>query len=143
MFIPPIKFCGYKCLQYGISTFDSEIDALKTVKKNLGENFEKAVNTIFNSKGKVVITGIGKSGIIAKKIASTLTSTGTPAYFINPAESMHGDLGIILKDDVIIILSKSGESDEIIKLIPHIKRINVPLISITSKPGPYLERTVI
>lgn len=123
-------------LKIGLKVIYDEIDALKILYKKIENNFEfvKAIKLILNCNGKVIITGMGKSGLIAQKIAATLTSTGTPAFFINPAEGSHGDLGVILKDDVIIILSKSGETDEIVKLIPYFKRLAVPLITITSSP---------
>ncbi len=121
-------------LKTGLKAIEDEIEALKIVKKKLGKNFEDAVNLIYNIKGKVVVTGMGKSGVIAKKIAATLTSTGTPAFYLNPAEGSHGDLGIILRDDIVIALSKSGETDEIVRILPYLKRFSIPLITITSKP---------
>lgn len=129
-----------KILETGLKAITSEIEALELVKKRLGKNFEEAVNLVYNIKGKVIITGIGKSGIIGKKIAGTLTSTGTPAFFLNPADASHGDLGMVQRDDIVIALSKSGESDEIVKILPYIKRFNVPFITITSKPDSILAK---
>ena len=99
--------------------------------KKFVDNFQKAIDIIFNSKGKVVVSGIGKSGIIAQKIVSTFISTGTHSTFIHPVESIHGDLGIIEKNDVMILISKSGESEEIKNLIPYLKQIKVKIILIT------------
>ena len=127
-----------KILETGLKAVSSEIKALETVKKQLGKTFEDAVNLIYNMKGKVVITGMGKSGIIAQKIAGTLTSTGTQAFYLNPADASHGDLGMIRKKDIVIALSKSGESDEIIKILPYLKRLGISLITITSRPGSVL-----
>ncbi len=110
----------------------AEADAIEALIKKLDDNFEKAVDVIYNSKGRTVVTGMGKSGLIGKKIAATLSSTGTPTFFLHPAEAGHGDLGMITSDDIIIALSNSGETDEILKLIPSIKMFNVTLISMTS-----------
>jgi arabinose-5-phosphate isomerase len=125
-------------LKTGLKVIEDEISALEIVKSKLGKSFINAVKLIYECKGKVVVTGMGKSGLIASKIAATLTSTGTPAFYLNPAEGIHGDIGILLKDDVLIALSKSGETDEIIKILPYIKRLNIPLITITSRPNSIL-----
>jgi len=113
--------------------FDIEANSVLKLKERLGEEFINAVNTIYNSKGKVVVTGMGKSGLIGRKIASTLCSTGTPAVFLHPAESTHGDSGIITRSDVVIGISNSGETAELLNLLPLIKRFGVPLIGITGK----------
>ncbi len=106
-----------------------EIDALVKVNNLLDKKFEQAVRLIHNSSGKVIITGMGKSGLIARKIAATLSSTGTLAVFLHPAEGMHGDLGIVSADDVIIALSKGGESEELLGIIPSVKKIGAKIIS--------------
>ena len=111
--------------------FDIEANAILKLKESLGINFDKAIDLLYYSKGKVIITGMGKSGLIGKKIAATLTSTGTPSYFLHPAESTHGDSGIITKDDVVIAISNSGETQELLNLLPLIKRFGVPIISMT------------
>ncbi|MDP3110777.1 MAG: KpsF/GutQ family sugar-phosphate isomerase, partial [Thermodesulfovibrionales bacterium] len=98
------------------------------------------VNTIFKSKGRVVVTGMGKSGLVGKKIAATLASTGTPAFFLHPAEAIHGDIGMVTADDVIIAISNSGETEELIGLIPFLKRFNVSLISMTGNPNSTLSK---
>lgn len=109
---------------------DVEIDAIRRVKDLLDENFEKAVNLLYDCKGKVVVTGMGKSGIISKKIAATMSSTGTLAVFLHPAEGIHGDLGIVTANDVVLALSKSGETEEILTLLPSIKEIGAKIISL-------------
>lgn len=108
-----------------------EAEAVSALTERLNSDFEKAVEIIFNSKGRVVVTGMGKSGLVGKKIAATLASTGTPAFFLHPAEASHGDLGMVTSDDVIIAISNSGETEELINLIPFLKRFNVSLISMT------------
>lgn len=97
----------------------------------LGSDFEQAVDVIHHSKGRVIVTGIGKSGLVGKKIAATLASTGTPAFFLHPAEACHGDLGMVTADDVILAISNSGETDELVELIPYLKRFNIGLILMT------------
>ncbi len=104
------------------------------------EGMEKAVEIAYNTKGKLIITGVGKSGLIGSKIAATLASTGTPSFFIHPTEALHGDLGMITKDDSVLAISYSGESEELIKILPHIKRFEVPLIAMTGKMESTLAR---
>lgn len=111
-----------------------EAEAVAALIEKLNSDFEKAVEIIFRSKGRVVVTGMGKSGLVGKKIAATLSSTGTPAFFMHPAEASHGDLGMVTSDDVIIAISNSGETEELINLIPFLKRFNVSLISMTGNP---------
>ncbi len=111
--------------------FDIEANAILRLKDNLSHSFDDAIDLLYYSKGKVIITGMGKSGLIGKKIAATLTSTGTPSYFLHPAESTHGDSGIITRDDVVIAISNSGETQELLNLLPLIKRFGVPIISMT------------
>ena len=111
-----------------------EVNAIKHFQDTLDPNFESAVRLILDSKGKVIVTGVGKSGDIAKKISSTLSSTGTPAIFLHPTDSAHGDAGLIAEGDIVIAIGKSGESDELIALIPTIKKIGAKLIGITANP---------
>lgn len=108
-----------------------EAEAIFSLIEKMNNNFEKAVEIIYGSKGRVVVTGMGKSGIVGKKIAATLASTGTPAFFLHPAEASHGDLGMVTSNDVIIAISNSGETEEILGLIPFLKRFNITIISIT------------
>ena len=109
----------------------TEADSVLKLKDRIDQNFDEVCQILKNCMGKVVLIGMGKSGHIAKKISSTLASTGTPAFYLHPAEAGHGDLGMISHDDVVIMISYSGESDEIISLLPGIKRMNVPIISMT------------
>lgn len=120
--------------------FDSEIEELKKVRNKLDENISLAVDLILSAKGKVVITGIGKSGLIGKKIAATLASTGTHAIFMNSAEGLHGDLGMICEEDVVIAISNSGNSEEVLSLIPSIKKIGAKIIAMTGNANSQLGR---
>ncbi|NWF66346.1 MAG: KpsF/GutQ family sugar-phosphate isomerase [Campylobacterales bacterium] len=108
----------------------TEANELLSYAENLlDENIEKAVELIFNTKGKLIITGVGKSGLVGAKIAATFASTGTSSFFLHPTEAMHGDLGMIGKDDTVLAISYSGESEELVKILPHLKRFSVPLIA--------------
>ena len=109
-----------------------EANEIIRISKNISESFVEAVNLIINCNGRIVLSGMGKSGHIARKISSTFASTGTPAFFMHPGEASHGDLGMITKDDVVIILSNSGQSSEILSILPDIKRIGAKIISICS-----------
>ena len=113
--------------------FDIEANSILRLKNNIGEAFDKAIDIMYRCKGRVIITGMGKSGLIGKKIAATLTSTGTPSYFLHPAESTHGDSGIITKEDVVVAISNSGETQELLNLLPLIKRFGVKMIGMTGK----------
>ena len=121
-------------LERALETLQIEIAGLEGLIKRLDSEFEEAVNLLFACGGKVILAGIGKSGLIAQKIAATLTSTGTPALFLHAGESTHGDLGIITKQDVVIAFSYSGETNEVLQMIGHIQAIGVPLIAMTGKP---------
>lgn len=105
-----------------------EADSILKLQDRIGDNLDKALEVIIASKGRVIVTGMGKSGHIGRKIAATLSSTGTPSYYLHPAESTHGDSGIITRDDVVIAISNSGETSELLNLLPLIKRFEVPLI---------------
>lgn len=108
-----------------------ESEAVAGLIHRVGEAFVRAVDLILECKGRVIVTGLGKSGIVAKKIAATLTSTGISAYYLHPVEAVHGDLGMVLKNDVVICISKSGDTDEITRLFPVIKQIGAPIITMT------------
>ncbi|MFN3813985.1 MAG: SIS domain-containing protein [Aquificaceae bacterium] len=120
--------------------FDTEIEELKRLRDCLDDSFVEAVSTILSCEGKVITTGIGKSGHVARKIASTLSSTGTPASFLHPSEALHGDLGLIDAKDLVLAISNSGESPEVVSLIPYLKLLNVPLIAITNRVNSTLAR---
>jgi arabinose-5-phosphate isomerase len=117
-----------------------EADAVRALIARLDERFLAAVALILACKGRVIVSGIGKSGHIARKIASTLSSTGTPAYFVHPAEASHGDLGMITRGDVLVALSNSGESAELVEILPVVKRLGAKLVAITGKPDSTLAR---
>ena len=117
-----------------------EREALAEIEARIGPSFVRAVELIAASRGRVIVTGVGKSGLIGKKIAATLTSTGTPATFLHPVESVHGDLGIVGRDDVAILISKSGESDEMLPLVEHLKRFGVRTIAITGNDSSTIAR---
>jgi arabinose-5-phosphate isomerase len=121
--------------------FNIESKAISSLGDRLDQNFERAVELIRNCKGRVIVSGMGKSGIIGKKIAATLASTGTPAFFMHPAEASHGDLGMVTGDDIVLALSNSGETDELVGLIPHLKRFNVTLIALAGKKSSTLARS--
>src|SRR3990167_7449337 len=118
-----------------------ESKAIEALVDRIGEDFVQAVELIYKCSGRVVVTGMGKSGIIGKKIASTLASVGTPALFLHPAEGVHGDLGMVTRGDVIVCLSNSGETEELLKLLPVIKRFNIKLIAITGNTKSTLARS--
>lgn len=122
-------------LKYAIEVFKEEAKAILNLINLLDDNFENVVNAILNTKGRVIVTGIGKSGTIGKKISSTLASTGTPSFFLHPAEAFHGDLGMIKSQDIIIAITNSGETDEILKLVPFIKDNGNLIIAITGNPN--------
>jgi arabinose-5-phosphate isomerase len=113
----------------------TEADAVRALAPRIGADFVQACRLILDCKGRVVVSGMGKSGHVARKIAATLASTGTPAFFVHPGEASHGDLGMILPQDILLALSYSGETDELLFILPMIKRQGIPLIAITGKPN--------
>ena len=127
-------------VERGRRVIQLERDALLEVERRLGEPFAQAVRLIAGSNGRVIVSGVGKSGLIGRKIAATLTSTGTPATSLHPSESMHGDLGIVGADDVALLISKSGETEELIALLQHLKRFGVRTISLTGNAESTLAR---
>ena len=127
-------------LECGRRVVRLEREALTEIETRLGDEFARAVRVIADSKGRVIVAGVGKSGLIGRKIAATLTSTGTPASFLHPVDSVHGDLGIVGGDDVAILISKSGESDELLELLAHLKGFGVRTIAITGDHGSALAR---
>jgi arabinose-5-phosphate isomerase len=118
----------------------TEAEAVAALEHRLGEPFAAACRLILGCEGRVVVTGMGKSGHIGSKIAATLASTGSPSFFLHPAEAIHGDIGMITTRDVVLALSNSGETDELLTILPVIKRLDVPLIALTGKPGSTLAR---
>ena len=117
-----------------------EAESITALRARLDDRFVEAVGLLRRCRGRVIVTGIGKSGIIGRKIAATLASTGTPAYFLHPAEGVHGDIGMMAREDVVLALSNSGETDEVLAVLPAIKRLGVPLILLTGSAGSTLAR---
>lgn len=124
----------YDDLKHAIETIDREIETLELLKKGLDGTLSQALDLLQNTKGRVIVTGMGKSGHIGRKIAATFASTGTVSFFVHPGEASHGDLGMIADDDVIIAISYSGESKELSDILMYAKRHNIPLIAITRNP---------
>jgi arabinose-5-phosphate isomerase len=117
-----------------------EGESVLALEDRLGDDFARAVQLLVDLKGRAIVSGVGKSGIIARKIASTLPSTGTPAFFLHPVEGLHGDLGMLLRDDLLILLSKSGESDELLELVRVAMRLGVPIIALSGRQDATLTR---
>jgi len=122
-------------LAQGRAILEAEGQAVLAASESLGISFCKAVRLIYECSGSVVVTGIGKAGLIARKITATLASTGSPSHFLHPAEAMHGDLGMLRGDDLVLALSQSGESEEITRLLPHLAALDVPIVAITGNPS--------
>ena len=120
--------------------FQDEAQAILNLIPNLDENFTRAIELIIESKGKLIVTGVGKSGHIGGKIASTMASTGTPAFFVNPLDAFHGDLGMICEGDVVLAISNSGQTDELLRFIPLLKERNIPIISMSGNPASLLAK---
>src|SRR5210317_1854625 len=117
-----------------------EADAVEALGQRLDERFAKAVEMVMECSGRVVITGMGKSGLICQKMAATMASTGTPAIFLHPAEGVHGDLGMLMKGDLVIAVSNSGETEEIARILPIIKRMGLPLVAMAGNSASTLAR---
>lgn len=117
-----------------------EADSIKKLIERLDDSFEQAIDLLYNCKGRVVVTGMGKSGLIGKKISATLSSTGTPSFFLHPAESTHGDSGVLTREDIVLAVSNSGETSELLQLLPFIKRLGVKMIALTGKPASTLSQ---
>jgi arabinose-5-phosphate isomerase len=135
-----MSFNSEQALQLARETLDIEADALMRLKSRLDDRFSLAVQMMLNVQGRVVVTGMGKSGHIGAKIAATLASTGTPAMFVHPGEASHGDLGMIQAVDVVLAISNSGESDELVSILPVLKRQGIPLIAMTGGPNSALAK---
>src|SRR6267143_572434 len=124
----------------GRLVLEAEGTAILTLKARIGKDFERAVKLLLEVQGQVLTSGVGKSGIVAKKIAATLTSTGTPASFVHPVDAIHGDLGIVTERDAAILLSKSGETPELLGILPAFRRRGVSILTITCQPDSTLAR---
>lgn len=125
-------------IETGVKCFQDEANALLDVIPRIGEDFEKAVDLIYNCKGKFIVTGVGKSGHVGQKIAATLASLGTPSFFVNPLDAFHGDLGMFDSNDVVMAISYSGNTDELLRFIPMLLERNIPIIGMSGNPNSLL-----
>ncbi|MCR5697267.1 MAG: KpsF/GutQ family sugar-phosphate isomerase [Marinilabiliaceae bacterium] len=125
-------------IKYAVKCFEDEAQAVLDMIPNLTDDFNKAVELIANSKGRCIVTGVGKSGHIGEKIAATLASTGTPSFFVNPLDAFHGDLGMFTSDDVVIAISYSGTTDELLRFVPLLMERDIPIIAMTGNPNSLL-----
>jgi arabinose-5-phosphate isomerase len=135
-----IPFDPARALALARETFQIEAAALQGVRDRLDDSFARAVEAMLNTRGRVVVMGMGKSGHVGRKIAATLASTGTPSFFVHPAEASHGDLGMLTPGDLLLAISNSGESDEINAILPAVRRLGVPMVAMTGKPQSTLAR---
>ena len=133
-------FNGQLIKEYAAGCIRDEAEAVAALIAQLDDNFGKAVEMILHCKGKVIVTGVGKSGHVGAKIAATLASTGTPAFFVNPLDVYHGDLGVITPDDVVLALSNSGQTDELLRFVPLLLHMNVPIIAMSRDPKSLLAK---
>lgn len=128
-----VRECAVQCIK-------DEAQAVMELLPQLDDNFDKAVALMYGCHGKVIVTGVGKSGHIGAKIAATLSSTGTPSFFINPLDVYHGDLGVMTKDDIVLAISYSGQTDELLRFIPMVLHMNIPIIGMSGNPGSLLAK---
>ena len=126
--------------EWGIQAISEEAQAITDLIPQIDDNFTKAVEMMYNCNGKIIVTGVGKSGNIGAKIAATLASTGTPAFYISPLDVYHGDLGVMTSNDVVLALSNSGQTNELLRFIPMVLHMNIPIISMTCNPGSLLAK---
>ena len=131
-----------KNIEIGKNVIQIEAEAVSAIADRINQQFENAVNTILDCKGRLIVLGVGKSGLISQKIASTMASTGTPAHFVHPVDAFHGDLGMIKKEDVVLMISNSGETHELVQIIPAIRKKEVPIIGMVGKEGSSLYNDV-
>ena len=129
-----------KIIEYGIQCIKDEAEATLGLLGQIDKSFEKAVDMMYHCHGKIIVTGVGKSGHIGAKIAATLSSTGTPAFYINPLDVYHGDLGVMTSDDVVLALSNSGQTDELLRFIPMLLHMNIPIIGMSANPKSLLAK---
>jgi arabinose-5-phosphate isomerase len=136
----PDRLEDTRCLREARGDLGSQARALQQLAKRLDHNFDVAVEVVLGCAGLVVVTGVGKSGLVARKIAATMACSGTPALFLHAGEAGHGDLGVVTRNDVVIIVSKSGESQEVVALLHHFDAMHVPVIAITANPSSTVAR---
>ncbi|MGI4812498.1 MAG: KpsF/GutQ family sugar-phosphate isomerase [Janthinobacterium lividum] len=134
------KINGDRACEFARSVLEIEAQAIHSLSERIGASFIAAVELLLECRGRVVVSGMGKSGHIARKLAATLASTGTPAFFLHPAEASHGDLGMVTADDVFIALSNSGETEELLAIVPHVLRAGTKLVAMTGRPQSSLAR---
>jgi len=138
--LTPARADSARVAEWGREVLEAEGRAILGLKERIGKEFERAIQLLLEVQGQVLTSGVGKSGLVAKKIAATLTSTGTPATFVHPVDAIHGDLGIVTDRDAALLLSKSGETPEILDLLPAFRRRGVPILTITGQPESTLAR---
>ena len=131
-----------KNIEIGKNVIQIEAQAVSAIADRINQQFETAVNTVLDCRGRLIVLGVGKSGLISQKIASTMASTGTPAHFVHPGDAFHGDLGMITKEDVVLMISNSGETHELVQIIPAIRKKEVPIIGMVGKEGSSLYNDV-
>jgi len=136
----PARTDSARVVDWGREVLEAEGQAILALKERVGKEFERAIQILLQVQGTVLTSGVGKSGLVAKKIAATLTSTGTPATFVHPVDAIHGDLGIVTERDAAILLSKSGETPELLGLLPAFRRRGIPILTMTCDPGSALAR---
>ena len=127
-------------IDYGIQCIKDEAEALLELIPKMDEQFERAVELMYRCHGKIIVTGVGKSGHVGAKIAATLSSTGTPSFFINPLDVFHGDLGVMTSDDVVLAISNSGQTDELLRFIPMVLQMEIPIIAMSGNAGSLLAK---
>ncbi len=127
-------------LKVAAHCLEEEANSIHSLIPQLGDSFEEAVQLMLGCKGKIIVTGVGKSGLVGAKIAATLSSTGTPSFFLNPLDAYHGDLGVVTVDDIVLALSNSGQTDELLRIVPYLKEHNIPLIGISGNEESLLAR---
>src|ERR1035437_9542846 len=135
-----MKLDDQKLRELGLAVIQVETQAIAALADQINDDFVVACKLMFSCKGRIVVTGMGKSGHIGRKIAATLASTGTPAFFVHSGEASHGDLGMITRQDVVLALSNSGETEELLTILPIIKRLGVSLIAMTGNPSSTLAK---
>ena len=126
--------------EYGIRCIKDEAEALLELIPKIDEEFDRAIELMYRCHGKIIVTGVGKSGHVGAKIAATLSSTGTPSFFINPLDVFHGDLGVMTSDDVVLAISNSGQTDELLRFIPLVLQMEIPIIAMSGNPGSLLAK---
>jgi arabinose-5-phosphate isomerase len=134
------EFSAFEQLRFGREILLSESRAIQSVAASLGQDFCRAADLLFHCRGSLIVSGMGKAGLIGQKLMATFASTGTPSHFLHPAEAVHGDLGRLRHEDVVLVLSQSGETEEILRLLPSLQELGTPIISMTARAESTLGR---